>query len=58
MPIPSLREDSSMLLKFELTKVGFIDHAVVDLGDLTIVCGENNRDNVDFVRGLEDTVGD
>lgn len=31
-----------MLLNFELSKVGFIDHAVVDLADLTIVCGENN----------------
>lgn len=29
-------------MKFELKKVGLIDDAIVDLADLTILCGENN----------------
>lgn len=29
-------------MKFELKKVGLIDHATIELADLTVICGENN----------------
>jgi hypothetical protein len=29
-------------MKFTLKKVGLIDHATIELADLTIICGENN----------------
>jgi predicted ATPase len=29
-------------MKFELEKLGLIDHAEIELADLTLICGENN----------------
>jgi len=40
------------LMKFNLSNLGYLKQATIDLGDLTIICGNNNTGKTDINYGI------